>query len=132
MAAQAHEDNSVPAGWYRDAATGGQRWWDGTAWTEHRSPVPPAPEPHPMQTGFNWFRAGAACLVGMILIALFSPESVETLNLLFFPVVVGLLGMGFVTKWRTGWRPSPGMGTSLAVLGVLIAFLFILGSITNL
>lgn len=85
-----------------------------------------------MQSGFNWFRAGAACLVGMILIAMFSPESVETLNLVFFPVVVALLSIGFVTKWRTGWRPSRGMGTTLTVIGFLIAFLFVLGSITNL
>lgn len=25
-----------PAGWYDDPEGPGQRWWDGTAWTEHR------------------------------------------------------------------------------------------------
>src|SRR5262245_61586995 len=37
----------TPAGWYRDPdGTGGQRYWDGSAWTEHRSPATPAqPEP---------------------------------------------------------------------------------------
>ena len=25
-----------PAGWYEDPDGPGQRWWDGTAWTEHR------------------------------------------------------------------------------------------------
>ena len=39
-----------PAGWYDDpGAAGTKRWWDGTAWTEHRwSPAPqaqPAPQP---------------------------------------------------------------------------------------
>ncbi|MFF9279431.1 DUF2510 domain-containing protein [Streptomyces griseosporeus] len=41
-----------PPGWYRDpSAPHLERWWDGTAWTDHRrapqAPVPPAPfAPH--------------------------------------------------------------------------------------
>jgi hypothetical protein len=37
----------TPAGWYPDPdGSGGQRYWDGSAWTEHRSPGTPAtPEP---------------------------------------------------------------------------------------
>jgi len=37
----------TPAGWYPDPdGSGGQRYWDGTAWTEHRSPAtPPAEAP---------------------------------------------------------------------------------------
>ncbi|MCL2542516.1 MAG: DUF2510 domain-containing protein [Nocardioidaceae bacterium] len=37
---------SVPAGWYPDGQ-GGQRWWDGSQWTEHTQPgggQPAAPE----------------------------------------------------------------------------------------
>jgi hypothetical protein len=41
----------TPAGWYPDPdGTGGQRYWDGTAWTEHQAPAqqqPPEPEPVP-------------------------------------------------------------------------------------
>ncbi|RDH76977.1 DUF4352 domain-containing protein [Mycolicibacterium moriokaense] len=41
----------TPAGWYPDPEHGGQlRYWDGMAWTEHRSPVqqPPTPQaPYP-------------------------------------------------------------------------------------
>jgi hypothetical protein len=32
---------SSPAGWYRDPEhADGLRWWDGSAWTEHRTPLP--------------------------------------------------------------------------------------------
>lgn len=36
-----------PAGWYQDPdGVPGNRWWDGTAWTEHRQqPGPPPPSP---------------------------------------------------------------------------------------
>src|SRR5262245_32567420 len=34
----------TPAGWYRDPdGSGGQRYWDGSVWTEHWSPAVPAP-----------------------------------------------------------------------------------------
>jgi hypothetical protein len=37
----------TPAGWYPDPdGSAGQRYWDGSAWTEHRAPAaPPPPEP---------------------------------------------------------------------------------------
>jgi hypothetical protein len=35
----------TPAGWYSDPdGSGGQRYWDGSAWTDHRAPAAP-PEP---------------------------------------------------------------------------------------
>ncbi|MFS8203683.1 DUF2510 domain-containing protein [Streptomyces sp. CWNU-52B] len=38
---------TTPPGWYRDpAAPHTERWWDGTAWTEHRR-APGAPQPQP-------------------------------------------------------------------------------------
>ncbi|AWT42091.1 MULTISPECIES: DUF2510 domain-containing protein [Streptomyces] len=46
-----------PPGWYRDpSAPHVERWWDGTAWTDHRrapqAPVPPTPAPFaPHQAG---------------------------------------------------------------------------------
>jgi uncharacterized protein DUF4352/uncharacterized protein DUF2510 len=37
---------TTPAGWYPDPdGSGGQRYWDGFVWTEHRSPAVAAPEP---------------------------------------------------------------------------------------
>lgn len=38
----------TPAGWYADPdGSGGQRYWDGHAWTEHQAPVPQPPPPPP-------------------------------------------------------------------------------------
>jgi hypothetical protein len=37
---------TTPAGWYPDPdGSGGQRYWDGTIWTEHRAPAVAPPEP---------------------------------------------------------------------------------------
>jgi hypothetical protein len=38
----------TPAGWYPDPdGSGGQRYWDGSGWTEHRSPATPEPAAEP-------------------------------------------------------------------------------------
>ncbi len=40
-----NQQQPAPAGWYPDPAPhnpGGQRWWDGTRWTEHFLPAPSA------------------------------------------------------------------------------------------
>jgi hypothetical protein len=38
----------TPAGWFRDpGGTDQLRWWDGTAWTGHLTPMPPAASPQP-------------------------------------------------------------------------------------
>jgi hypothetical protein len=40
----------APAGWYpAPDGTGGQRWWDGTQWTEYASPLAPPPAPQHQQ-----------------------------------------------------------------------------------
>jgi hypothetical protein len=35
-----------PPGWYADPQGTGQRWWDGSSWTEHRQ-APPLPQQQP-------------------------------------------------------------------------------------
>lgn len=36
--AAASAGDSTPAGWYPDPSGTGQRWWDGTAWTDNTAP----------------------------------------------------------------------------------------------
>lgn len=55
------DTQNVPAGWYPDPnAPGGQRWWDGTQWTEHvgapaaAQPFAPAAAPAGTKTGTVW------------------------------------------------------------------------------
>lgn len=54
---------SPPPGWYPDPrAPHDERWWDGTAWTEHRRPVGPAGPPPPAVGGGRSPRGRAAAL----------------------------------------------------------------------
>ncbi len=42
----------TPAGWYPDPdGSGGQRFWDGSRWTEHRYPAAPTPAPSEERVG---------------------------------------------------------------------------------
>ncbi|CAL9614600.1 DUF2510 domain-containing protein [Streptomyces sp. Tu 3180] len=61
-----------PPGWYRDPhAPHLERWWDGTAWTEHRRAPGPAAGPVPPSPGGAGGRAGAVALTtaGAVLVA---------------------------------------------------------------
>lgn len=45
----------VQPGWYDDGHTPGVvRWFDGAAWTEHTTPVPPPEVPQPVAAGEWW------------------------------------------------------------------------------
>ncbi|MFF5573464.1 DUF2510 domain-containing protein [Streptomyces luteogriseus] len=58
-----------PPGWYPDPhAPHLQRWWDGTAWTEHRHP-PGAPAAPPPGGGAGRARTVALTATGVVLVA---------------------------------------------------------------
>ncbi|MFC8373094.1 DUF2510 domain-containing protein [Streptomyces sp. NPDC057239] len=60
-----------PPGWYRDPhAPRLERWWDGTAWTEHRrTPGAPAVPPAPSTGGTGRTKAVALTTAGAVLVA---------------------------------------------------------------
>lgn len=56
-----------PAGWYPDTAQPGvQRYWDGTGWTAHTAPLPPAAPAGPRLATFGQ-RLGALLLDAVVL-----------------------------------------------------------------
>lgn len=64
--------SSPPPGWYRDPSYPlTERWWDGTAWTDHRrqpeQPVPP-PQP-PARRGTGRTKVVALATAGAVLVA---------------------------------------------------------------
>jgi len=59
---------NVSAGWYPTGAPGDERWWDGTAWTEHVHSVLPPGGPKP--PGFQWGGNAVASLVAGIVIGI--------------------------------------------------------------
>ncbi|HVE68752.1 MAG TPA: DUF2510 domain-containing protein [Solirubrobacteraceae bacterium] len=45
-----------PPGWYPDpGASGGQRWWDGTTWTEHVHAAAPTAAPTRRRYAQKWW-----------------------------------------------------------------------------
>ena len=62
---------TTPPGWYRDPhAPLLERWWDGTAWTEHRrTPGAPAVPQAPSAGGTGRARTIALTTAGAVLVA---------------------------------------------------------------
>ncbi len=120
---------AAPPGWYPDPQRPGQqRWWDGSAWTEHLAPIAQhATASPPWQTGptlpYASFgqRAGAAVIDGLIL-------SVPVVIL----IVAMVLVIGGITTTSFGWiddpPPSDGaaVGVSFGLAGGLIVMLLVL------
>jgi hypothetical protein len=60
---------SVPAGWYPDPEQRGQRYWDGSAWTQQLAPAAVAQAPAPAPE----LKARTGDWVGGVLLSLFLP-----------------------------------------------------------
>ncbi|RMI13738.1 DUF2510 domain-containing protein [Cellulomonas triticagri] len=133
------ERDAVAPGWYYDAGTGSQRWWDGQAWTERRQPAadgaastaPYASQPHgqqpypqqpyaPARPVLTNHPATAGLVLGIVAMVV---------NVLTIPSIVGIVlssaglrranqlaahGYAAVGRAKAGW------GLALSVL----AFLF--------
>ena len=105
-------------GWYPDAS-GGQRWWDGTQWTEHRAPAVAQAQPLIHVPGRM---PGFVCgLIGFIFVAI--------------PIVAIPLGIvGWVESTKalrlsrdaTRGRGLAVAGLVLSIASVAISALFVL------
>ena len=64
-------------GWYPDPeAPGGQRWWDGSQWTEHRQAAPPpSASPGASSDARNWAMAAhlSALVAAFVALAFLGP-----------------------------------------------------------
>lgn len=61
---------TLPPGWYPDpGAPQEERWWDGTAWTDHRRPPEAPGPPRPAGTASGRAKAVALTVSGVVLVA---------------------------------------------------------------
>jgi Domain of unknown function (DUF4352)/Protein of unknown function (DUF2510) len=71
----------TPAGWYPDGS-GGQRYWDGIAWTEHRVPATPPSAVSGNRKLITGYAAACAALLAVLLLvvvyaAFFTNDTVD-------------------------------------------------------
>ena len=96
---------SIPAGWYDDGS-GRQRWWDGTAWTEHFAEAAPIAQP-----------ASAAVVTPAAESATASPaaESAAVQQ----QVSAQAAAVGHAPVQPYGYQPTNGMAITSLILGIL-------------
>ncbi|MEP6817300.1 MAG: DUF2510 domain-containing protein [Marmoricola sp.] len=112
------EQPTPPAGWYPHA--GGQRYWDGLAWTEHTAPVD-VPPPHlPVGYGTPW--AQRPGLTPFVQVAPKSP-GIALLASFFIP------GLGSMINGEVGKGAAILLGYFLSwvLTLILIGFFGVLG-----
>ena len=100
--------STPPPGWYRDPSYPlTERWWDGTAWSDHRRqpqiPEPPlAPPPPPQGGGSRRAKAVALAAAGVVLVA---------------AIVTGAVFLGRDDGGAAHAEPSPTQATSTPTQG---------------
>jgi hypothetical protein len=125
------DDPTRPAGWYPDegvdAPSGQQRYWDGSAWTEHTT-APTAPSyPAAVQQAPRNGLGIAALILGII--------GVVVGIIPFFFWVAGILGvigliLGFVGRGRA--RRGEATNGTMALWGIITSALAVVVSIVGL
>ena len=101
-----NEPSQPIAGWYADPQLpGGMRYWDGSAWTEHRVP-PPGPPP---QTSKTSGMAIASLVLGIVWI--YGITSI-------LAIIFGVIAKRNIRD-SNGWVTGDGMATAGLVLGIV-------------
>jgi hypothetical protein len=101
--------NELPqpvAGWYADPQLpGGMRYWDGSAWTEHRVPPAGPPPPMPKTSGL----AIASLVLGIVWV--YGITSI-------LAIIFGVIAKRNIRD-SNGWVTGDGMATAGLVLGIV-------------
>ncbi|UJP10479.1 DUF2510 domain-containing protein [Microbacterium sp. KUDC0406] len=119
--------SDVPAGWYTDQDPGQLRYWNGSAWTEHVSPIPEA-QAAPVEARASSPVADAPhrSVIGYIGIALAVIGTVGVCTPWILPELLGglVLVVGFVLSIVAVFRRPRWAGIAgivISVIGTLAA-----------
>lgn len=119
------ETPAVAAGWYPDASTGQQRWWDGTQWTEHVAP-PAAPAasaaPQQMFVTYQKNSTNGVALAAVILGAAGTALSLIPILGVFLCWAPALLGIIFGFVGLSNAKKLNGLRKTAALWGVILGF----------
>jgi hypothetical protein len=121
-----------PPGWYPDADTRFQRWWDGLRWTDAVRPLAPSlPVAGPPPTNGLATASLAAGIVAaaVVVLAVTLRVGVDPLLALLILVGVGLsVGLGIPALIRAGLLPRH-LGRARAVWGICLGAAALLGCV---
>jgi hypothetical protein len=145
----------TPAGWYPDpSGSGQQRYWDGSAWTEHYAPVAAgggyAPQPAQAAAAARpsgpppnlWWAAPAAALIAIIgtlgtwvSLSVGSVDNSET-GLSggdgWFTLVTCVIAIVLLALWRNTRHRGLAIGAAvLAAIGTLIPLIYVIDPSTG-
>ena len=121
-----------PPGWYPDADTRFQRWWDGLRWTEAVRPLAPsAPvdDPPPANGFATASLAGGVVAAAVVVLALALGGGIDPILALLILAGVGLsVGFGIPALVRAG-RLAPHVGRARAIWGICLGGGALLGCV---